>query len=184
MQQNIKNLINKKNLLLAALGLFIILLLYSLVVRNSFIRLENQIEALNLEKKNIHTAVFSDMRQKGVVLSKYGDMVNEALEKTFGAGGSKAAFQFLKNQGTIPAEVLDSMNLSITAAYNKFSSRTTTNIDVVRIYKDKTTELPTSAVASLYGYPTKPWDELYNVLVSEHTQSDFESGILTEPKLF
>ena len=152
--------------------------------RNRMKNYEVQLKAQDKQMQNVHSVVFEKMKQLGVNVEKYGDMVTEALNATFGEGGSKAAFQFLKNQGTIPHEVMEKMNVAIEAGYNQIGAETSTKIDIVRVYEKYATDFPINIVASIYGYPTKPFDELGKILTTAHTQSDFASGTLTSPDLY
>ena len=161
-----------------------LLLLWGIITYNGMIRFENKIEAVDKNMQNVHASMFQQMRQQGVAVDKYGSMVIEALEATFGKGGSKAAFQWLQNQGTIPASVIDKLGVAIEAGYNRFEATQGTKIDVVNKYKDATEVFPGNIISVIAGFPRKSWEEHYRILTSAQTKADFESGELSDPGIF
>lgn len=169
---------------LIIIGVIMSLSIYVLMKRNSFVVSENQIEAIHADMKNVHASIFQQMKQQGVAVDKYGDMVIEALQSTFGEGGSKAAFQWLQNQGTIPPSIMEKLQVTIEAGYNKFEAAQRTKIDIVRVYKNDIKLFPGSLVASTLGYPTKTWAELEFIVISAETKVDFKTGEFSDPKIF
>lgn len=171
-----------KNVLIV-LAVIVVLGFSTISPRNKMKNYEVQLKAVDKEMQNVHSIIFEKMKMLGVSVDKYGDLAIRALNATFGESGSKAAFQFLVNQGTIPAEIMEKMNVAIDAGYNEYKAATTTKIDVARVYEKYATDFPVIVVAWAYGYPTKPFDELGKILTTEHTQSDFKNGTLTSPSL-
>jgi len=158
--------------------------IYAVGVKNNCKDYENNIDAIYLDMQNVHANMFQKMQQLGVPVDKYGDMVVKALEATFGKGGSKAAFQFLKEQGTIPPQIMDKLNVAIEASYNKFEATQRTKIDVANGYKNYAEDWPRSIFVEFFGYPKRPWSELLKIVTSAQTKADFESGELSDPGIF
>jgi hypothetical protein len=157
--------------------------------RNDLVRFENRIEAVDKDMQNVHASIFQQMRQQGVAVEKYGDLViqaiNAAMSGRYGTGGSKAAFQWLQEQNpTIDSKIMDKLQVAIEAGYNRFEATQRTKLDIVRTYKDATQVFPKNIVAGLFGYPKKPWEEIGRIVTSAQTKADFEKGELSDPGIF
>ncbi|MBT3729034.1 hypothetical protein HOF65_03910 [bacterium] len=173
---------NKGKIIAAVIA--VVVLIWGVSIDNQMKRFENRIGAIDLDMQSVHASIFQQMKQQGVAVNKYGSMVIEALEATFGENGSQAAFQWLQNQGTIPPSVMDKLGSAIEAGYNRFDAVQRTKIDTVRSYQDFAVTFPKNIVASVRGYPTKSWDELYKIVTSAQTKADFASGELSDPGIF
>ena len=165
------------------------IVVWGISIYNGLIRFENQIEAVDQDMQNVHASIFQQMKQQGVAVEEYGQMVIEAIDTAisgrYGDGGSKAAFQWLQEQNpTISPEIMGKLQASIEAGYNKFEATQRTKLDVVREYKNATQVFPESRVARLFGFPRKSWDELGRIVTSSQTKQDFGSGELSDPGIF
>lgn len=164
-------------------------IIWGISTYNGLIRFENRIEAVDKDMQNVHASIFQQMKQQGVAVDKYGQMVieaiNVALSGRYGEKGSKAAFQWIHEQNpTIDSKIMEKLQVAIEAGYNKFEATQRTKLDVVRIYKDATQVFPSNIISGMFGFPRKSWDELGRIVTSSQTKKDFWSGELSDPGIF
>lgn len=147
---------------------------------NGFIRLENQILAVDKDMQNVHASIFNQIKSQGLSVEKYGNLViesiNAAIGGRYGEGGSKAAFQWIKeNNPTIDPNVFNKLNVAIEAGYTKFEATQRTKIDVIRVYRNKLETFPSNIVAGVFGFPKKNLDELERIITTKETKKTFET---------
>ncbi len=157
--------------------------------RNTLVRFENKVEAIDRDMQNVHASIFQQMRQQGVAVEKYGDLViqgiHESMNGRYGADGSRAAMQWITEQNpSIDPKIMEKLQIAIESGYNRFEAVQRTKIDVVRTYKDATQVFPNNIIANMFGYPRKSWSELERIVTSSQTKADFEKGELSDPRIF
>jgi len=170
--------------------LFVVMMAFWVIgVRNDFVRHENAIEAVNLDIQNVHASIFQQMKQQGVAVDEYGDMVIEAIEGAiagrYGEGGMKSSWAWIKEDNPeIDPAIMEKLQQAIEAGYNKFEAFQRTKLDRVRIYKNSLEVFPDNMIASASGFPRIDVAAAGSIVTSAQTKQDFDTGELSDPGIF
>lgn len=111
-----------------------------------------------------------------------GVMVN-VMQARMGKDGSKALFQFFKEQN-IPfdSSMYTKIQQVIEAGRNEFQTAQTRLVDVKAVYQERLGSIPQGWFLSMAGYP-KIDLTLYKPVVASDTQKAFETGVQSPIKL-
>jgi len=144
-------------------------------------RTENQIVASSENNENIlaqYSLKISDMAQ---VPTMYKDDVKEvytaAITGRYGADGSKAMFQWLKEKNPdLDPSMYVRLQQAMEAGRNKFENAQTELIDIKRGYKTNLGYLWKGMWLRIAGYPKLNLDK-YKIITSTHAQETFSTGV-------
>jgi hypothetical protein len=104
------------------------------------------------------------------------DVVTAALDARYGADGSKAMFQFIKEQNpTIDSTVYTQLQRMMEAGRDDFRLAQDKLIDQKRVYETKLGSLWTGTMMGVAGFPRVPLDT-YNIVINNRTEDAFKTG--------
>lgn len=174
------------------LSLFLVsILIFGVVAigkRNSFVRVENNIEAAYENSKNVHSNYvlrIQEMAQVPKMATKQlSEIIQASNEGRYGADGSKAVFQFLKEQNpNIDQSLYTNIQKEVTGGRRDFEAKMTLVIDnktVARNMLDDT--IGGFILKDIFGMPRKNigyegGKDDYPVVMAESSAETFKTGI-------
>ena len=99
-----------------------------------------------------------------------------ALDARYGADGSQAAMQWIKEQNPqLDQSTYLQIQQMIEAGRNKFENHQTKFLDTKRVYETNLGYLWTGMMLRVAGYPTIDLDSM-NIVTSAHAKKTFETG--------
>lgn len=144
----------------AILTLFALTLGLSLIGKyNSFVQQENGLVAQYKQNQNNYSNYFNKLKEAAQV----PDMQVDGLKKLYdgvmagryGANGSKAVFQMLREQNPqLDASLYVQVQRIIESGRNSFEADQKSLLDKKRVYENATQQFPGNLVAGLLGFPT------------------------------
>lgn len=167
---------------LATLGVVAVLLGINVVsIYNTAVDREQVIVASYDNMKNILGQYSTKIGEMAQVPAMYKDDLKElyktAIEGRYGAGGSKALFQFLKEQNpNLDPKLYQNIQEAIEAGRNEFQNSQTKFIDTKRVYESSLRYAWTGAVLKVLNMPTIDLAK-YKIIESEHGQETFSTGV-------
>lgn len=119
------------------------------------------------------------------IQKRYSDDLSKLMEKAltsrYGEEGSKATWQFIKEQnGNLSPEIYKNVMQIIEAGRTKFENSQTDLLERKRSYETLTIKPWSKFWLGLADYPTEGFFEKYNVITSESAKQQFETGVATE----
>ena len=131
--------------------------------------------------ENILAQYSLKVMEAGQVPSMYKDDLKEvitaAMTSKYGADGSKATFQWLKDQNiNIDAGMYKQIQQIIESGRNKFENAQTKFIDTKRAYETNLGYLWKGMWMRIAGYPKINLDD-YKIISSGHAKKAFDTGI-------
>lgn len=113
----------------------------------------------------------------------FKEVVTAAMQGRYGADGSKATFQWIKeNNLTFDSSMYNKMQTLIEAGRNEFQTNQTRLVDTKRVYVTSLGSIPRGWFLSMAGYPKIDLDK-YRPVVAGDTRQIFESGVQAPVKL-
>jgi hypothetical protein len=166
--------------------IFIILLFGLMIVGsavsnyNSFVKLEEQVEAIHKDMENAHGSIYNQIKSQGLTVQNYGDTVikaiNVAISGRYGEGGVKSAWTWIQEKNPeIDPSLYKSLMQVIEAGYNKFENIQRNKIDVVRTYNTKLRTFPDNIWANIFGFPKCNLKDLEEVISTESSKEMMET---------
>jgi len=129
---------------------------------------QNQNNYDNMVKKVIEVAQVPAMAAND--LEK---LTKAAIQGRYGAEGSKAVFQFIKEQNpTVSAELYSKIQAVIEAGRNSFEADQKMLLDKKRIYETSLNTFPSGVVAKFLGFPKINLNEI-DIVTSDRTEKAF-----------
>jgi hypothetical protein len=99
-----------------------------------------------------------------------------AISSRYGAGGSKAMFQFIKEHNpNLDASIYKQLQRTIEAGRKEFAAGQTILLDKKRVYESHLRSNTGVVWAGVLGYPTIDLDK-FDIVTSGRTQDAFQSG--------
>jgi hypothetical protein len=147
--------------------------------RNEMVRQENGLTAQYKQNQNS----FAEMTNKVREVAQVPEMYTADLEKVtkaaiagrYGAGGSKAVFQFIQEQNPqVDPALYTRLEQVIEASRVKFSDEQKLLLDKKRVYLNQLETFPENTVASLFGFPRVDLAQ-YDIVTSDETERAFET---------
>lgn len=168
------------------LGLLVTGLLFAAITVASIISINNDLvsQEASLEaqyKQNQNN--YDNFTKKVVEIAQVPAMMRDDLEKVtkaaisgrYGANGSKAVFQFIKEQNpTISSEVYTKIQQVIDSGRNAFEAEQKMLLDKKRLYVTDLKSFPTSFIAALLGFPKIDLSKI-DIVTSDQTEKAFET---------
>lgn len=156
--------------------------------RNSFVRVENNITTAYDESKNVHSNYvlrIQEMAQVPKMATKQlAELVKASNEGRYGADGSKAVFQFLKEQNpNIPDSLFTNIQKEMVGGRLDFQSKITRVIDNKKVaYNMLDDTIGGFILKDILGMPRRNigYDggkDDYPVIMSESSVETFKTGV-------
>lgn len=147
--------------------------------RNEFVQLEQGIKAQYDQNRNNYDNFVKSVVETAQVSGKYAEdlakVARAAIEGRYGQDGSKAVFQFIKEQNPqVDASIYAKIQQVIEAGRLSFETNQKTLIDKKRVYETKLLQFPDNIVAGVFGYPKIDLTK-YDIVTSDRTERAFET---------
>lgn len=170
----------------ALLGTFAVLLL--LVVSgvtcvastfNGFVRAENGIKAQYSQNQNNYDNMVKKIREIAQVPEMYAEdlkkVYDSAIKGRYGADGSRAMFQWLKEQNpSLDPSLYAKIQQVIESGRNEFMNDQKALLDKKRVYENSFQQFPASVIAGMFGFPRIDLSK-YDIVTSDATQRAFDT---------
>ena len=146
---------------------------------NDLSKQEQVIMAQYKQNQNNYDNYFKKVTEVAQVPTMYVDdlkkVYDSAIQGRYGKDGSKAVFQFLKEQNPqLDSSMYIQIQRVIESGRNNFESNQTMLIDKKNIYETKLRQFPTNVVAGIMGFPKIDLSK-YDIVTSEETEKAFET---------
>lgn len=165
--------------LLAVIVLFVAISVFSVIgINNDLISQEQGLDAQYSQNKNN----YDNFTKKVVEVAQVPEMYRDDLEKVtksaiagrYGAGGSKAVFQFLKEQNPqIAPDMYVKIQQVVDSGRNSFEAEQKMLLDKKRVYLTNLKTFPTNIVAGALGFPKIDLTKI-DIVTSDKTTKAFE----------
>jgi hypothetical protein len=146
-------------------------------INNSLVAQEQGLEAQYKQNQNN----YDNFTKKIVEVAQVPEMYRDDLEKVtksaiagrYGDGGSKAVFQFIKEQNPqIAPDIYVKIQQVIDAGRTSFESEQKMLLDKKRMYLTDLKSFPTNMVASILGFPKIDLNKI-DIVTSDKTEKAF-----------
>ena len=155
--------------------------------RSDCVHAENGIVAQYKQNQNDYDNMWKKFKEMAQVPAMYAEdlqkVYDSAIGKRYGEGGSKAAFQFIKEHNPNFNDTLYvKLQAAIEAGRNGFEADQKQLIDKKRQYQDILQGNKAMFVGFWFGFPKIDLDK-YDIVTSDETQKTFEDKKSDEVKL-
>lgn len=159
----------------------------ALSYRSTCIRAENGIKAQYEQNQNNYDNMFKKFKEMAEVPSFYADdlkkVYDSAIQSRYGADGSKAMFQFIKEHNpSFSDTTYVKLQSAIESGRNGFEADQKQLIDKRREYENILGSTQSLFVGFLFGFPHIDLNK-YGIVTSDATQNAFTTGKADEIKL-
>lgn len=166
---------------LVILGLGAVMVIMSITKYNTFVNLEEQLDAVHTDSKNIYSKISNNMRSQAGITDKYSKDVLKAIELSiggrYGEGGAKQGMLWLKEQNpSMDVKMYTKLSSIVDAGYAEFADIQTRKTDVARRFKSAMRVFPGNVIAGMFGFPTKNMKEITMVVTNKATTKAFTTG--------
>jgi hypothetical protein len=150
-------------------------------VNNGLVRQENDIIAQYKDNQNNYDNMWKKFQEAAQVPAMYTEdmkkVFDSAITSRYGAEGSKALFQMIKEQNpNFDASLYAKLQAMIEAGRNSFQAAQTTILDKCRVYTNDLEVFPNSFVAGFLGFPKKIDEDVHcKPVTSERTENVFKT---------
>lgn len=156
--------------------------------RNSFVRVENNIEAAYENSKNVHSNYvlrIQEMAQVPKMATKQlSEIIQASNEGRYGPDGSKAVFQFLKEQNpNIDQSLYTNIQKEVTGGRRDFEAKMTLVIDNKKVARNMLDDtIGGFILKDIFDMPRKNigyegGKDDYPVVMAESSAETFKTGI-------
>ena len=160
---------------------------YVVGTNNSCVSFEQRIQAQYTKNQNVYDSFWKTVKEVAQVPDKYAadtkSIYEAALKGRYGADGSKAVFQFLKEQNpTLDASLYKTIQDAMQSGRRDFKNNQTVLIDIKQEYQIYIGSFPRSFVAKALGYPTINLKD-FDIVTSDQTDKAFQTKKADEIKI-
>ena len=180
-------------LVIALLVIVVLVLGAAGIVASSYIKYNNwgasmdaQLKAEWNNNQNILSAYTLKLKEAAKVPDKYQaalkDIVTATFQGRYGEDGSKATFQWIKeNNLAFDASMYKQLQQIIESGRNEFKVSQTKLIDLKRVYETNQNYVWAGFWLRITGYPKVPLST-YNIIIESSTTEKFKTGVDSEVK--
>lgn len=163
--------------LMCVIGLIFVVSLIGMY--NGMVRQENGLQAQYDDNRNDYDAMFKSFQEAAQVPEMYKNDLREvydgAIKARYGAEGSKALFQFIKEHNpNFSDKLYTNLQSLIEARRTQFEAHQTSLLDKKRVYLDTIGTFPNSLVAGLMGFPRIDLKKI-DIVTSGDTEKAFDT---------
>lgn len=166
---------------LGVTGLLVAVLGISSVIgiNNDFVAQEASLSAQYKQNQNNYDNMVKKVTEVAQVPTMMTDDLKEvtkaAITGRYGAGGSKAVLQFIKEQNpTLSPEIYTKVQQVIESGRNSFSAEQTVLLDKKRVYETQLNSFPTGIIARAMGFPRIDLSKI-DIVTSDRTEKAFDT---------
>lgn len=147
---------------------------------NTCTTFEANIKAQYAENRNNYDKFWKTVAETAQVPTTYAkdlqNLYTSTTKTRYGAGGSQAVFQFIKEHNpTLDSSLYKQVQQVIESGRIDFEAKQASLIDRKRVYESQVLKAAiTGAIARLMGFPRIDLDK-YDIVTSNETESAFES---------
>lgn len=151
---------------------------------NAAVRAETNIERFYKDSQNVLSAYTLKVQEIAKVPARFKsdlqDIIKQTFEGRYGEDGSKAVFQFIKEQNmSLDSKLYQSIQVAIEAGRNEFKLSQTKKLDVCAGYENLRNSFVSGFFVSYAGFPKKDVNQMCTVIIDEQTDQTFKSGKAT-----
>jgi hypothetical protein len=163
-----------------ALFLVFIISVFSVIgIHNDCVHQESGLKAQYSQNQNNYANYFDKLKEAAQVpdmyASKLKDLYDGTMKGRYGAEGSKAMFQFIKEQNpTLDPKMFVQLQEIIEAGRNSFEADQKTLLDKKRVYENTLGSFPGSFFAGMMGFPKIDLKSI-DIVINEETAKAFET---------